>query len=91
MQTIYKFSWYCGRQGDIEGIFVADSEEVEAAIGIEVNFGEALGKHSEIHGVLEPKDFQILSQDESFVTQFVETIGDGTISGYNPLNYLLED
>jgi len=30
MKTIYKFNFDCGRSGELNGIFVADSEDVKA-------------------------------------------------------------
>ena len=53
MKKLYKFYWDCGRQGDIESIFIATEKDIKANIGEEVYFGEILGKHSEIYGILE--------------------------------------
>lgn len=88
MKTLYKFYWDCGRQGYLEGLFVAESEAVEKAIGKDVYFGEKLGKHSEIYGPLEEKDLTILTTDLEFIEKF-EALGCG--SGYNPLDYLREN
>jgi hypothetical protein len=43
---LYKFFWDCGRNGSVDGIFVAYDKEVEKLIGREINLGEALGKHT---------------------------------------------
>ena len=86
MQKLYRFFWDCGRQGDVEGMFVATPEEVAAVIGKQVYFGEILGKHSEIHGEPEEKDFTIISEDQEKIAWLVDTIGDKTICGYNPLS-----
>ena len=40
MKAIYEFCWDCGRQGSVEGSFIADTEEVAKHIGKEVYFGE---------------------------------------------------
>jgi hypothetical protein len=71
----------------VAGIFSADDSEVEDAIGEEVYFGEILGKHSEVEGVLNPQDFQILTDDQDFIAKFEEL---GLETGYNPLAYLRE-
>ena len=42
-KKLYKFHWDCGRQGDLEGMFIADEQAVADAIGKEAQFGEALG------------------------------------------------
>lgn len=87
MKKIYRFYWDCGRMGELAGIFVADSAEVEALIGKHIYFGEVLGKHSEIGGDLEDDDLTVLSDDPDFVAKFIEVMGDGTISGFSPLDY----
>ena len=33
MKNLYKFHWDCGRQGDVNGLFVATQEEVDNLIG----------------------------------------------------------
>lgn len=87
MLKIYKFYWDCGRQGSVEGIFVATQEEVEKAIGNYVYFGEILGKHSDIGGTLDSEDLTVVSNDQDFINKYVDIFGaDGT--GYNPLHYI---
>ncbi len=91
MLKLYSFFWDCGRMGEVEGLFVADSEDVENAIGAAVYFGEILGKHSEIYGTLEEEDLTVVSDDQEKIQWLVDTIGYSTISGYNPLEYLPEE
>ena len=55
---VYKFHWYCGRMGSLSSVFIAPTDVVEDALGKEVYFGEVLGKHSEIHGILEENDLK---------------------------------
>lgn len=90
-RAIYEFYWDCGRMGNLEGLFTADSDDVEKLIGKEVYFGEVLGKHSDIDGTIEESDFTIKSDDQEFVAQFEEIMGTGTISGYNPFDYYDEE
>lgn len=90
MLAIYEFFWDCGRSGNVEGLFIADKEDVEKAMGNSVYFGEILGKHSEIYGTLEEDDLKIKSEDQDFIQKCIEVFGNGTISGYNPLSYLDE-
>lgn len=87
MLTLYKFNWDCGRQGHVAGLFVADSADVAEAIGHEVYFGEILGKHSEVYGILEDADLKIISDDQNLIKALMDACdGEYTISGYNPVN-----
>lgn len=83
-ECLWSFSWDCGRQGYVEGVFKATKEEVENAIGKEVYFGEILGKHSEVYGILEDGECELISDDPLYVVNAVE-------SGYNPLEYIDDD
>lgn len=85
---LYRFYWDCGRQGSLEGVFVEDSENIKNVIGKEVYFGEVLGKHSEVYGTLEAKDFTLLTEDKIAV----DIVGQyGLGSGYNPFEYLSDE
>lgn len=88
MIGIYKFHWDCGRQGSVDGCFVADDSEVEKAIGKEVYFGEILGKHSEIYGTLEKGEIELVTTDEQVVSLFEQF---KLSNGYNPLEYLRDE
>lgn len=101
MKQIYKFHWNCGRGGEVEGVFIADDATVTKAIGSEVYFGEILGKHSEVYGVLEEKDLKVLSADQDFIARCEEVFEvskpeklwgnpGGNLSGYNPFDYIRE-
>jgi len=91
MKVIARFYWDCGRMGEVDGLFVSTKESLESAYGKEVYFGEILGKHSEVCGTLNEGDITILTEDQDFITKFIEIMGDGGISGYNPLDYLPEE
>ena len=85
MKTIYKFYACCGRMGYLDGLFVADSAEVESLIGTTVHFGEVLGKHSEISVVMEPKHFIAKSIEPAEVEMFERL---DLKCGYNPFDYI---
>lgn len=74
--------------GAIEGLFTADDAEVEAAIGKRVEFGEVLGKHSDIGGTLEASEFVALTDDPDFVEKF-DRFKCG--SGFNPFDYMVTE
>lgn len=83
-EKVYKWDFDCGRMGSLDGLFVADEQDVAAAIGKDVYFGEVLGKHSEVYGVLEASEFTPLSSNDA-VIQFVKEHGP---FGFNPLAYV---
>lgn len=91
MNKLWKFSWDCGRMGQLDGLFVATQEEVDKVIGKEIYFGEVLGKHSDIMGNLEIEDLTEIKIDEEAINEIVAAVGDKTISGYNPLDYYYEN
>jgi len=91
MNTIYKFYADCDRMGSLEGIFISTPEQVTSIIGKEVYFGEVLGKHSDISLILEDIDFDLITQDQEFIDKCIHYFGEGTISGYNPFDYIEDD
>ena len=84
---LWKFYWYCGRMGELSGVFVATEKEVNAVIGQEIDFGEVLGKHSKIAGPLKPEDVREMAVSYEFIKEFDEVFGS---IGYNPLDYIRE-
>lgn len=90
MINLYEFYWDCGRQGELEGKFYATQEEVDAAIGKQVCFGEALGKHSDVCGVLEQGEIKLVTDNQEFL-QMAKDLNIDLTSGFNPLSYLDED
>ena len=87
---LYKFYWDCGRMGWLDGLFIAEDIDVESAIGRRVDFREALGKHSEIYGILEECDITLISTDQALISGLLASVGHATICGRNPFNYLIE-
>ena len=90
MLKLYSFHWDCGRSGDLDGLFVAEEDQVESAIGKRLYFGEVLGKHSEVGGILEASDLEEVSSEQDKITWLVDLLGT-SISGFNPLEYLVEE
>lgn len=83
---IYAFHWDCGRNGDVEGVFIATAEDVENIIGKDIYFGEILGKHSEVYGRIKEGDIVLKTDDAAFVALWEEKKFGST--GYNPFDYL---
>lgn len=90
MLKLYSFHWDCGRSGDLDGLFVAEEDQVESAIGKRLYFGEVLGKHSDVEGILEASDLEEVSSEQDKITWLVDLLGT-SISGFNPLEYLAEE
>ena len=84
MKALYKFHWDCGRQGDVTGLFVEEKENIKNIIGKEVYFGEILGKHSEVYGIVEKKEITMITDEKVVVDLFVK---EKISTGYNPCSY----
>jgi hypothetical protein len=90
-KVLVEFDWYCGRMGSVQGLFITYPSVLKSAYGKHVYFGEILGKHSEIEGTIDEKDFTVVSQDQDFINKLADVIKSTNISGYNPLEYMNED
>lgn len=88
MKALYRLKFDCGRQGCLEGIFVADTEDVKFLVEnkVIVYFREVLGKHSGIYGFVEQHELEVITT-ESNVVEIVEKYSLAT--GYNPFEYNL--
>lgn len=87
-----KFEWDCGRAGFIDGVFFTTRDELESLIGKRVYFGEVLGKHSEVFGVIGPGDVHVITIDPAIVDGLYKAnSNNSTLSGYNPLRYVEEE
>ncbi len=74
MKGLYKFYEDFGRMGDMSGIFVADSKDVEKAIGKTVVYDEPLGKHSEILITVRTEILELITTDRKAI-EVVEEYG----------------
>jgi hypothetical protein len=90
MNKLYKFYWDCGRMGWLDGLFIADEAEVAAAIGKQVDFGEALGKHSEVYGKLEAHEIKLIPLSDATLAELVDAFGKETLCGRNPIARIRE-
>jgi hypothetical protein len=76
--------------GSLEGLFIEEDSDVEKVMGRRANFGDALGKHSDVSFNLECSDLKIVTDDEDFIGKVEKFIG-SHLSGYNPVNQILCD
>lgn len=83
---LYRFYFSYGR-GGISGLVVATEEDVANAIGEYVDFGEAMGKHSEVYGHLKESNFTKLDVAPEAVEEVSKYLGSHW-SGYDPFEYI---
>ena len=85
-RAIYKLNIDCRRQGNLEGIFIAEKEQIEYLVNnkIEIYFGEVLGKHSEIIATIDKNEIIEVTDNEEFIKLFEKH---DLSSGFNPLYY----
>ena len=86
-KLLVQFYWNCGSMGDLEGLFIATEDKLKSWYGHEAYFGEVLGKHSAIDGMIEESDFTIKSDDQEFIAKIEERLGDH-LSGFYPGDYI---
>lgn len=86
MNGLYKLNFDCGRQGQLEGIFIADVKFVDYLIenDIYVDFGEVLGKHSDICGTVGKDEIEFVTDNHEVLT-IVK--GFDLENGHNPFEY----
>lgn len=86
MKKLYKYKIGLYDSFD-EGLFVSTDKEIEKYLGTEIYWGEIDGKHSEIVGVFEKGDLEVVSESEDFIEKFEKYIGS---FGYNPVEKIKE-
>jgi hypothetical protein len=85
---LWKFDICFGRAGNIAGLFIATEKEVDFLIGNNIDFGEALGKHSEVHHQFTKEDLETLNVSNSTVQELLKAVGTRYISGNSPFEYI---
>lgn len=88
MLKLYKFYKSFGRMGELEGLFSATPSDIAFLDGKALDFGEALGKHSEIYFPFEMDQIEVVSEDQDFIRKFNELLPNGV--GTNPFDGLEE-
>lgn len=88
MKALFKMNFDYGRMGSLEGLFITEKEYIDFLVEkeLEVNFGEVLGKYSDVCGRVAPEEVTMVTTDEN-VLQVIERYG--LENGYNPLEYPL--
>lgn len=89
MLRLYKFYKNFGRMGSLEGLFVASEKDIKNLLGKGLDFGEALGKHSEICFSFDRSQIKVVSDDQDFINKFNAILPDGV--GTTPFDGLDEE
>lgn len=86
MKAIYKFNFDCGRQGSLDGVFVANRSDVSYLVEnkIPISFGEVLGKHSNVTGYVDKSEIIEVTDDVKMIELFESF---DLSSGYSPFDY----
>jgi hypothetical protein len=86
MKKLYRYRENFGRMGTLVRIFLATDDEISDTLYKDIYFGEVLGKHSEIIGVLNEQTLELLTDDQEFIEKSLKIglipIGDNPIETY---------
>lgn len=88
MKYLYKFYWDCA-YGKLDGLFLADPDQVKKVIGKTIYFGDVLGKHSDVYGTLDDDSLTLISDNAELL--FEDLFDDDTLCGYNPIEWWEEN
>lgn len=86
-KILVKFFLDCGRQGEIESLFISTEDEMNSIMGKSMSFYEVVGKHSQVFDVASWANFSIISDDPLKVQMMEETMGTH-ISGIDIFEHL---
>lgn len=87
MKALYKMDLYCGRMGNLEGLFIEDVKFIDFLIEniVIIHWGEVLGKHSDVYAGINHDEIKLVTTDEK-VLQVIEEFD--LENGYSPRGYL---
>lgn len=88
MKGVYKMHIDCGRQGELEGVFIADSSDMKSIMGRDIHFGEVLGKHSEVSIIMTEGYFKLASTNPEVIKVIEEN---DLETGFNPFEYIYDE
>jgi len=89
-EHLWSMFFDCGRQGNVEGLFIASDKDVAALEGWTMRLDEPLGKHSYFEHTFKKKDQSIKKIDigTDAVLELKKAFRSTELSGYNPLLYV---
>jgi len=87
-QGIYKFYAELGREGNLEGLFVATKQQIQDIMNKEIDFGSVLGKHSDIVLDISEDHIKLISDDPKDILFFNRL---KLNTGINPVKYWIDN
>lgn len=89
---LYRYQQDYGRMGALDGVFIADENDVKWFMGAEVWVDDVLGKHSEVTVAFNLNTIKPLEVSEQTVREIHTALGK-SISGMTPyeVDYLIEE
>lgn len=76
--------------GQVEGMFISTQKALTAAFNRTANFGRVFGLTEDLVVTLDPQHFLSLTDNQDHVGHLLQSAQQGTLSGFNPLNHLVE-
>lgn len=89
-KLLVKYNEDFGRMGNLEGLFVCTQDELDDIKGRMIQFGEVLGKHSNVYSDETYVKCRVISKDQEFIADLLTVSGYNTVCGFNPLDYTEE-
>lgn len=90
-KLLVKYHEDFGRMGSLDGLFICTKDELETLKDQVVYFGEVLGKHSEVFTDETYENCNVLPVEDGDIEVLERLLGEGTVFGYNPFDYIEED
>ena len=92
MLKLYRFYEDFGRHGEIEGLFIEESDFVDKLVkmGVSVTYYDVLGKHSEVTITFDKDTFAVVLDDSGVIDILVKHVGN-SLSGINTVDKYVED
>lgn len=87
-KVLVEYSQDFGRMGSLDGLFICTKEDLENLDGKNIYFGEVLGKHSEIYTGEVYNNCKVVPTQHGDIKVLERLLGEETISGFNPFDYL---
>jgi hypothetical protein len=82
MRGLYRFEWNCGQMGRWDGVFIADSADIEILIGCKIVVGDT-------HGTLDDYNMRLITDEQDFIDRVINY--DLAPVGHSPFYFIDSD
>lgn len=83
---LYRYQQDYGRMGSLDGVFIADEDDLKWFMGAEVWADDILGKHSEVQVCFNANTVRALDISDQSVSELHKVLGKN-ISGTTPYDF----